>query len=124
MNEILKQLLSLNLHIEASAILKGEKVLASAISSRISETLLTTIGQNLNMIGSDIINGLSAGKLKLISIKGTDGVLDLAPIDLENSTMKDMILILFSYPKVKSGIISFAVNIVRKQIKEYLGINK
>ena len=99
MNEILKQLLNLDLQIEASAILKGEKVLASAISSRISETLLTTIGQNLNMIGSDIINGLSAGKLKLISIKGTDGVLDLAPIDLENSTMKDMILIelLFCY---------------------------
>jgi predicted regulator of Ras-like GTPase activity (Roadblock/LC7/MglB family) len=122
-NEILKQLLNLDLHIEASAILKGDKILASAISSRLSETLLTTIGQNLTMIGSDIIEGLSGGKLKLISLKGTEGILDLAPIDLENPTMKDMILILFSHPKVKSGIINFAVNIVRKQIKEFLGIN-
>lgn len=122
-NEILKQLLNLDLHIEASAILKGDKILASAISNRISETLLTTIGQNLKMIGADIIEGLSAGKLKSISLKGTEGILDLAPIDLENPTMKDMILILFSHPKVKGGIINFAVNIVRKQIKEFLGMN-
>ena len=124
MNEILKELLSLDLHIEASAILKGDKILASAISSRISETLLPVIGQNLLMIGSDIIEGLSAGKLKSISLKGTEGILDLAPIDIDIPSLKDMILIIFSHPKVKSGIISFAVYIVKKQLKEYLKVSK
>jgi len=123
MNEILSRLLSVDLYIEASAILKGDQILASAISSRISDSLLATIGQNLSMIGTDIIEGLSAGKLKSISVKGTEGVLDIAPIDRDIQSLAGMLLIIFSHPKVKSGIISFAVNIVKKQIKEFLGIN-
>ena len=99
-------------------------ILASAISSRISESLFTTIGMNLSMIGTDIIEGLDAGVLKSISVRGTEGVLELAPIDRENPNVKDMLLILFSHPKDKSGIIVFAVNIVKKQIKEYLGLSK
>ncbi|MBY8999218.1 MAG: hypothetical protein KGD60_16035, partial [Candidatus Thorarchaeota archaeon] len=55
MNEILSRLLKVDLHIEASAILQGDKILASAISSRISDSLLATIGLNLSMIGTDII---------------------------------------------------------------------
>jgi len=120
MNEILRNLLKLDLHVEATAILRREEILASAISSRISDTLLATIGQNLSMMGIDIIEGLSAGPLKSISLRGENGVLDLAPIDTESASMKDMILILFSHPKVKSGIISFATSIVKKQLKEYL----
>jgi len=125
MNEILKRLLTLDLHIEASAVIKTDgTILASAISSRISDSLFATIGINLSMIGTDIIDGLNAGSLKSISVRGTDGVLDLAPIDRDNPSVKDMILILLSHPKVKSGIISFAVNIVKKQIKTYLGLDK
>ena len=126
MGEILKQLLTLDLHIEAAAIIKRDgKIVASAISSRMSDSLFATIGQNLSMIGTDIIHGLSAGDLKSISVKGTKGTLDLAPIDdQESSLVKDMILIIFSHPKVKSGIIAFAVNIIRKQVIEYLGKNK
>ncbi|MFX0155365.1 MAG: roadblock/LC7 domain-containing protein [Candidatus Hodarchaeota archaeon] len=125
MNDILKRLLTLDLNIEASAIIKTDgTILASAISSRISDSLFATIGMNLSMIGSDIIEGLGAGTLKSISLKASDGVLDLAPIDKENPRVKDMFLILFSHPKVKSGIISFAVNIVKKQLKEYLAIEK
>lgn len=123
MNEILSRLLNVDLHIEASAILKGDQILASAISSRISDSLLATIGQNLSMIGTDIIEGLSAGKLKSISVRGTEGVLDLASIDRDTPSLASMLLIIFSHPKVKSGIISFAANIVKKQIKEFLGIN-
>jgi predicted regulator of Ras-like GTPase activity (Roadblock/LC7/MglB family) len=123
MNEILNQLLNLDLNIEASAIIKTDgTILASAISSRISDSLFATIGMNLSMIGSDIIDGLDAGDLKSISVKGTDGVVDLAPIDRKTPSVQDMILILFSHPKVKSGIIAFAVNIVKKQLIEYLGI--
>jgi len=122
MEEILKQLLSLDLHIEAAAVIKRDgKIIASAVSSRMSDSLFATIGQNLSMIGTDIIHGLSAGDLKSISVKGTSGILDLAPIDQDSELVKDMILIIFSHPKVKSGIIAFAVNIIRKQIIEYLG---
>ena len=125
MNEILNQLLTLDLHIEASAIIKSDgTILASALSNRISDTLFATIGQTLNQIGADIINGLSAGSLKSISVRGTEGVLDLAPIDKESQSIKDMILVIYSYPKAKSGIINFAANIVKKQLIEYLGIKK
>ncbi len=125
MNEILKGLISLDSNIEASAILKTDgKILASAISTRISDSLFATVGMNLSMIGTDIIEGLSAGTLKSISVQGSNGVLSLAPIDKKNPSLKDMILILFSDPKVKSGIISFAVHMVKKQVKEYLGFEQ
>jgi predicted regulator of Ras-like GTPase activity (Roadblock/LC7/MglB family) len=125
MNEILKELGKLDSRIEASAIIKTDgTMLASAISDRISDPLFSTIGINLSMISSDILHGLSAGSLKSISVRGSEGVLDLAPIDLESSSLKDMILILFSNPEVKSGIISVAVSLVKKQIKYYLGLEK
>lgn len=124
-NEILERLLKLDLHIEASAIIKKEgTILASAVSNRISNSLFATIGMNLSMIGKDIIDGLNAGKLKSISIRGTDGVLDLAPVDTEDPNMKGMILIIFSHPKIKSGIISMAVSIIRKQIIDFLKLKK
>ncbi len=123
MNEILAQLLNLDKFIEASALIKGDgTILASALSNRISDSLFLTIGQNLSMIGTDIIEGLSAGKLSSISIRGTDGIFDLAPIDKKIPELADIILMIFSHPRVKPGIISFAVNIVKKQIKDYLGI--
>lgn len=125
MNEILKELITLDSRIEASAIIKTDgTMLASAISSRISESLFGTIGINLSMISSDIIEGLSAGTLKSISLKGTEGILDMAYLDLENANLKDMILILFSDPQVKSGIISIAINLIKKQVKHYLGLDK
>ncbi|MFX0082765.1 MAG: hypothetical protein ACFE94_13525 [Candidatus Hodarchaeota archaeon] len=125
MNEILRELITLDSRIEASAIIKTDgTILASAISSRMSDSLFSTIGVNLSMIGSDIIHGLSAGALKSISVKGSEGVLDLAPIDRESPSLKDMILILFSHPKVKSGIISVAINLIKKQIKYYLGLEE
>ena len=121
MNEILKDLLKLDINIEASAIIKSDgTILASAISSRISDSLFAAIGQNLMMIGSDIIAGLSAGKLQSISLRGSKGVLDLAPISETN----DMLLLIFSNPKIKSGIIHLAAKNVKNQVKEYLGISK
>lgn len=125
LNEILKNLMKLDLHIEASALIeKDGTILASAISTRMSDSLFATIGQNLTMIGKDIIDGLSAGKLKSISVRGTDGILDLAPIDKSDPNIKSMILIIFSHPKIKSGILSMAVSIVKKQIMDILTANK
>ncbi|MHA1291983.1 MAG: hypothetical protein ACTSQJ_04875 [Promethearchaeota archaeon] len=124
MNEILKKLIMIDKYIEASAIIKSNDgtILASAISNRISDGLFATIGQNLSLIGNDIIESLMAGKLKSISVRGTEGVLDLAPIDKNSPMIKDMILIIFSHPRVKSGVINIAANLVKKEIKEYLGI--
>ncbi len=125
MNEILKDLLKLDLHIEASAIIKKDgTILASALSSRISDSLFATIAANLSMIGTDIIEGLSAGTLLNISLRGTNGVLDLAPISFKKLPGDDMLLIIFSHPKIKSGIIHFAVSIVRKRVQQYLGLSK
>jgi predicted regulator of Ras-like GTPase activity (Roadblock/LC7/MglB family) len=125
MNEILHDLLKLDIHIEASAIIKKDgTILASALSSRISDNLFATIAANLSMIGKDIIEGLSAGNLLNISLRGTDGVLDLAPISFNKLSEDDMILIIFSHPKIKSGIIHFAVSIVKKRVKLYLGLSK
>jgi len=125
MSEILKDLLKLDLHIEASAIIKKDgTILASALSSRISDSLFATIAANLSMMGIDIIEGLSAGTLLNMSIRGTDGVLDLAPISFKNLPGNDMILIIFSHPKIKSGIIHFAVSIVKKRVQQYLGLSK
>ncbi|MFO8017696.1 MAG: hypothetical protein R6U96_03615 [Promethearchaeia archaeon] len=125
MNDILKDLFKIDMHIEASAIVKGDgTILASAISNRVSDTLFATIGQTLSMIGIDIVDGLSAGKLKTISLKATKGILDLAPIGNEYKMTQGMFLILFSQPRVKSGVINIAVNNAKKQIKKYLGLEK
>jgi predicted regulator of Ras-like GTPase activity (Roadblock/LC7/MglB family) len=125
MNEILKDLLKLDVYIEASAIIKKDgTILASALSSRISDSLFATIAANLSMMGVDIIEGLTAGTLLNMSIRGTDGVLDLAPITFKNVPGNEMILIIFSHPKIKSGIIHFAVSIVKKRVKQYIGLSK
>jgi len=120
-NDILKQLLRIDKNIEASAIIKNDgKKLASAISNRISDPLFGTIGQNLSMIGSDIINGLNAGSLRSISVRGTDGVLDLAPISQDDPILKNFLLIIFSNPNVKSGMIQIAIRKISSQLKEFL----
>jgi len=125
MNEILMQLMTIDVNIEASAIIKTDgTILASAISNRITDVLFATIGKNLFFISHDIINGLNAGNLKSISVKGTEGVLDLAPIDKNSPLVKDMLLIIFSSPKVKGGVINIASSLIKKQIKEYLGVEK
>lgn len=123
MNEILKNLFKIDLNIEASAIVKDDgTILASAISNRVSDTLFATIGQTLSMIGTDIVEGLNAGTLKTISLKATKGILDLAPINSKFEMTEGMFLILFSQPRVKSGVINIAVNSAKKQIKKYLGL--
>ncbi len=125
MNEILENLLSLDLHIEAAAILKEDgSILASGISSMISDSLFGTIGKNLSSIGNDIIEWLNAGPLSNISIKGQHGILDVAPIDRSVPELENLILIIFSHPKAKRGIIRLAIGIVKKNIMEYLGIDK
>jgi len=121
MNDILKEVLSLDTHIRAAALMQYDgTILASALSSRITEGLFSTIGRTLSIIGTDIVNGLNAGKLKSISMRGTQGLLNLAPIELNSNKVADMILIMFSSARVKSGIVNIASGMVKKQVKEYI----
>ena len=84
MNKILNRLLSLHLYIKASVVIKTDgTILASAISSKISDSLYATIVMNFSMIGTEIMDGLNAGAMKSISVKGGSGVINLAPIDRE-----------------------------------------
>ena len=123
LNEILKSLLTMNQHIEAATLLRTDgTILAAALSTRISDSLLATIGQNLAMIGTDIIHGLSAGDLQSISIRGTDGVLDVAPLNRNSPLLKDMLLMVFSDSNVKSGVISFSIKQIEKLIVEFFNI--
>ncbi|MHA1843418.1 MAG: hypothetical protein ACTSWE_04040 [Promethearchaeota archaeon] len=125
LNEILQKLLSLDLHIEAAAIINIDgTILASAISSMISDELFITIGKNLTDISNDIINWLKAGPLEMVSIKGKQGILDVAPLEENMPELQDLILIIFSHPKAKRGVINLAISIVKKQIFEYLGISR
>lgn len=125
LNDVLQKLMELDLHIEAAAIIKEDgNILASAISSMISDSLFATIGKNLSSIGNDIIEWLDADPLLNISIRGKNGILDLAPIDKNIPELQDLVLVIFSHPKAKSGIINLAISIVRKQVIEYLGLKK
>ena len=121
MNDILKEVLSLDTHIRAAALMQYDgTILASALSNKITEGLFSTIGRTLSIIGTDIVNGLNAGKLKSISLRGTQGLLNLAPIELNSNKVADMILIMFSSARVKSGIVNIASGMVKKQVKEYI----
>ena len=121
LNEILKSLLTMDRYIEAAALLKTDgTILAAAISTRISDSLFATIGQNLSIIGTDIIHGLSAGDLQSISVRGSRGILDLAPFSKNSPMVKDILLMIFSNPKVRSGLLTLAVKNVEEQIIDFL----
>lgn len=124
MNDILKELLTLDNRIEASALIQDDgTILASAVTSSITDGLFSTIGRTLTLISTDILNGLGAGDLLSITIRGEYGLLNLAPIDVGHPNVKKMVLIMFSSAKVKSGIVNIAINLVKKQILDYLGIS-
>jgi len=121
LSEILKNVIRLDPNIEASAIIKSDgTILESILSENISDSLASTIVQHLSIMGNDIIKALNAGQLYSISIKGSNGILDIAPI----IDLKNIYLLIYSNPKVKSGIIQIALNLIKKQVKEYFGIIK
>ncbi|MGQ4874126.1 MAG: hypothetical protein ACP6IY_08655 [Promethearchaeia archaeon] len=125
MNEILNGLLVLDSKIQAAALIQNDgTILASAMANNITDGLFSTIARTLSIIGTDIVNGLNAGDLKSISIRGTEGLLNLAPIRFNLPYVKDIILIMFSEAKVRSGIINIAASFVKKKIKKYIGIKE
>jgi predicted regulator of Ras-like GTPase activity (Roadblock/LC7/MglB family) len=118
LNELLRELLNIDMYIEASAIINNKgTIVASAVSDRASDSLFATIAQNLFMIGSDIIEGLNAGNMTSMTLRGTEGILDLAPLYNIPPDLDNYLLIIFSSPRVKSGIIKIAKSFVAKQLK-------
>ena len=124
MVDILKELLTIDNRIEAIALIQNDgTILSSILSSNVTDGLFSTIGRTLSIIGTDIINGLNAGELRSISIRGSNGLLNLAPINMDSPQVKSMFLIMFSNKRVKSGVITIASNKVKRLIKQYLGLD-
>ncbi len=112
LNDILINLTQLDANIEASALvnLNGE-IIASAISERFDEFLISTITNTLGTISQDVIASLESGDLKFISIFATKGILFLSPI------MKNVFLVLYTSSDAKIGLINLARMVVKKKIE-------
>ncbi|MHA1734560.1 MAG: roadblock/LC7 domain-containing protein, partial [Promethearchaeota archaeon] len=117
MNDILVRLIEIDPYIEASSLVKRDgTILASAISRRITDTLFATIATTLGRIGEDMIRAVESGEMKYISLHGETGILYLAPV------LKDILLVILTSPRSKSGIVNVAVHKVRGLLRQYLGL--
>jgi predicted regulator of Ras-like GTPase activity (Roadblock/LC7/MglB family) len=114
LDDILINLSQLDLNIEASALVKTSgEIIASAISERIDEFLISTITNTLGTISQDVISSLESGDLKFISLFATKGILFLSPI------MKNVFLVLYTTSEAKIGLINLARMVVKKKIEMY-----
>jgi predicted regulator of Ras-like GTPase activity (Roadblock/LC7/MglB family) len=113
LDDILINLTQLDVNIEASALVNLDgKILASAISERIDEFLISTITNTLGTISQDVIASLESGDLKFISLYATKGILFLSPI------MKNLFLVLYT-SSAKMGLINLARMVVKKKIEMF-----
>lgn len=111
-NEILDKISTIDPNIEASALVANDgTIVASAISRRINDALISTIVNSLGLISIDVIHSLDGGDLEFLTLSGTKGTLFLSPI------MKNIFLILYTNPDVKMGIVSLTKTMVKKQIE-------
>lgn len=111
-NEILDKISAIDPNIEASALVANDgTIVASAISRRINDNLISTIVTSLGLISIDVIHSLEGGELESLALSGTKGTLFISPI------MKNIFLILYTNPDVKMGIISITKTMVKKQIE-------
>ncbi len=112
LEDILINLSQLDLNIEASALVNMDgNIIASAVSERIDEFLISTITNTLGTISQDVIASLESGDLKFISIFATKGILFLSPI------MKNVFLVLYTTSDAKIGLINLARMVVKKKIE-------
>lgn len=112
LNEILISLSEIDLNIEASALVNIDgSILASATSKRITESLISTIGNTFGTISQDIISSLGSGNLQFASLQGSQGFLFMALV------MKNVFLILLTSTDSKSGVINIAKVRVKKQLE-------
>ncbi|MBN2157568.1 MAG: hypothetical protein JW776_16090 [Candidatus Lokiarchaeota archaeon] len=112
LDDILINLSQLDLNIEASALVNVDgNIIASAISERIDDFLISTITNTLGTISQDVMASLESGDVKFVSIFATKGILFLSPI------MKNLFLVLYTSSDAKIGLINLARMVVKKKIE-------
>ncbi|MHA1681495.1 MAG: roadblock/LC7 domain-containing protein [Promethearchaeota archaeon] len=117
LNDILKDLVKIDPYIKVSALVKRDgTILASAISTQVSDDLIVVIATTVSNIAKDIVFATSTGELKYISIAGTEGVTHLVPI------VADIYLVILSGSGSKRGVIEVIARHVEKMTKQYLNV--
>ncbi len=117
LGDVLRELIKIDPSIKASALVKRDgTILASAISSALSDSLIAIIATTVTTVGSDIMFATEAGDLKYITFGGTSGIVHIVP------TIGDIFLIILTGPNSKQGIISVVAKQVEKGVKTYLNL--
>ncbi|MBN2153881.1 MAG: hypothetical protein JW839_20660, partial [Candidatus Lokiarchaeota archaeon] len=117
LGDVLRDLIKIDPVIKASALVKRDgTILASAISSTLSDSLIAIIATTVTTVGSDIIFATDAGELKYITFGGTTGIVHVVP------TIGDIFLIILTGPNSKQGIISVVARQVEKGVRNYLNL--
>ena len=114
---VLRDLAKADPAIKASALVKRDgTILASAISSALSDSLVAIIATTVTTVASDIMFATESGDLKHITFGGTNGIIHIVP------TIGDIFLIILTGPNSKSGIISVVAKQVEKGVRSYLNL--
>jgi predicted regulator of Ras-like GTPase activity (Roadblock/LC7/MglB family) len=117
LGDVLRELIKVDPTVKASALVKRDgTILASAISSTLSDSLIAIIATTVTTVGSDIMFATEAGDLKYITFAGTNGIVHIVP------TIGDIFLIILTGPNSKQGIISVVAKQVEKGVKTYLNL--
>ncbi|MEX2680220.1 MAG: hypothetical protein Q6373_001350 [Candidatus Sigynarchaeota archaeon] len=117
LGDVLRDLIKIDPVIKASALVKRDgTILASAISSALSDSLVAIIATTVTTVGSDIMFATESGELKYITFGGTNGIIHIVP------TLGDIFLIILTGPNSKQGIISVVAKQVEKGVKTYLNL--
>ncbi|NMC07853.1 MAG: hypothetical protein GYA24_21765 [Candidatus Lokiarchaeota archaeon] len=117
LGDVLRELIKVDPAIKASALVKRDgTILASAISSSLSDSLIAIIATTVTTVGNDIMFATEAGALKYITLAGTAGIVHIVP------TVGDIFLIILTGPNSKHGIISVVAKQVEKGVKTYLNL--
>lgn len=117
LGDVLRDLIKIDPVVKASALVKRDgTILASAISSALSDSLVAIIATTVTTVGSDIMFATESGELKYITFGGTAGIIHIVP------TLSDIFLIILTGPNSKQGIISVVAKQVEKGVKTYLNL--
>ena len=117
LNDILRELIKVDPVIKASALVKRDgTIIASAISSTLSDSLISIIATTVVNIAKDIIFATESGELKYITLGGTNGIIHLVPI------LADIFLVILTGANSKQGIVNVVAKNVEKGVKKYLNL--
>ncbi|MHA1714641.1 MAG: hypothetical protein ACTSXP_03270 [Promethearchaeota archaeon] len=117
LGDILKGIIKIDNFVKASALVRRDgTILASAITTRMTDSLLAIIATTVANIGKDVIFSTGSGSLKYITFAGTKGIIHLVPV------LTDISLIVFTDSRSRRGVIEVISKYVEKKLKQYLNI--